>query len=201
MSDERFRDTADFLPTWNCKYTGSTKGGDLEKLEATPESWIIGWYIGTRDGEINGDPVKIHTVRVVEVGNPAHLSEPIDDAVKGKDYEFIGDFVINDRLATKIQPGQACKIQWMGLTQPKKQGGRPYHNWKLFEDTHTEPITVKDGVVVEDLGSSVSEMVAEEAIPEGAPSVPAGPGSEPQAAQANPPTAAAQPEEDDDLPF
>ena len=206
MTTERFRDTADFLPTWNCKYTGSTKGGDLQKLEATDKSWIIGWYVGTRDGDINGDPVKIHTVRVVECGDPTHLSAPIDDPVAGTDFEFVGDFVINDRLATKIQPGQSCKIQWMGKTNPKKEGGRPYHLWKLYEDTVTEPIVIQNGMVVEDGGSSSheiegiaqdSEAPVTDALPQGGQPTPL-PAQEAAPAQE---TASAGPEDDDDLPF
>ena len=180
MSDSDYTDVSAFIPNWNARSTGSTKEGNRKSLEAGPDSWIEGYFMGTRKQVINGDEYTIHKMKVLNVGNEAHLQEPLSE--KGKEYEFFGASVVNSQLVENIAPGTCVKIIWLGLQQPKKANGREYQGWKTLINNSVAPISVLNSV-------GVAAPVNEEA--------PATPKTEGAANTAAIPEGGA----DDDLPF
>ena len=200
-----FVDVSQFTPNWNPRSTGSNKEGNRQDLQPTEKSWIVGWYLGSRQVEINNKNYTVHKILANRVGNPDHLAEPLPEGGQ-KEYEFFGTGVLNSQLAEHVQPGQYVQITWLGMTAPKKAGGSNYHNWKVGVSQQTEPIQVQGGIPVGYGGNSADQASGEANKPQYDPNVDAG--GNPDPAQANAgnatPGDAAQnfvAEGDDDLPF
>jgi hypothetical protein len=201
MSD-RFKDVNDFLPTWDCRFKG--KGEEREALKADKNSFVVGHLISSREANIDGNDYVIHKMRIIECGNHDHLSVDWD----GKDpleVEFFGTHVINAILAdpSKVAPGDCIMVAWNGKVDPKtnKGRGKPYDAWKVFQDSETPAVTVKNGVIVADGDSSDNDIAADET-----PSSPAPKEEKAEAAPKSEPATNAAPteeveEDDDDLPF
>lgn len=109
-----------------------TKDKDGNKrTEATEQDFIEGIYRGSRVTTTKNGESTLHQISAEQVGTP--------DGVEGYDegeeplYEFWGTQLINDDLAS-IPKGTPIFIQWQGLAQPKKEGGRPYHSWNIEYD-------------------------------------------------------------------
>src|SRR5690606_38555166 len=110
---------------------GSKKNKDFKELKPTDKSYIIGYYQGSRQvkNEKNANqPYILHKILATEIGDPNH--SPKLENKDGELREFFGTAVINKKLAEKCQVGQLVKIQWIGKTE-SKNGGDPYHDWKL----------------------------------------------------------------------
>ena len=134
-----FRDTDDFEKGWNPNSTGSKKNKDFKELKPTDKSYIIGYYQGSRQvkNEKNANqPYILHKILATEIGDPSH--SPKLENKDGELREFFGTAVINKKLAEKCQVGQLVKIQWVGKVE-SKNGGVPYHDWKLFIDESAAP--------------------------------------------------------------
>ena len=154
MSEEqdRYQSVDDFIPNWSPRKSGNKESGYTD-LKPTDESWIVGYYLSSREqkSQKNDDVYVIHKMKVLGCGNHDHLGEPLDEG--GKIYEFFGTSVVNNSLRDKVTPGQCVKIQWNGMQQPKTDKGREYQGWFVGIDTQTEPITVQNGTIIADGGA------------------------------------------------
>jgi len=146
MKDE-FVDVNEFVPNWNPRSAGTNKEGNRKDLEPTDASWITGWYLGSRNITIENRGYDVHKILASGAGNPEHLAAPMEGDTP-KTYEFFGTGVLTSQLAEHVQPGQYVRIQWLGLTKPKKAGGKDYHNWKVGVSNATEPIAVQNGIPI-----------------------------------------------------
>lgn len=157
---DEFVSVNDFVPTWNPRSTGSKKNGDRKDLTPTEKSFIIGWYLGSREAVIENKKYIIHKILLNGVGDQAHLSEPLPEGEQ-KIYEFFGTTVVTKQLAENVQPGQYVRIKWLGKVQAKTEGVDPYHNWDVGVSTKTEPIAVQNGIPVEYSGNSAQTVESE----------------------------------------
>ena len=196
MGDVEWRDTSDFLPTWSPIKGPKVEGQEKrETLKPGDDSWIEGYYLGSREVEIEGDTMIVHKIRATKCGNTEHLSKG-EISPEGTDVEFFGTGVINAKLKDDIQPGQYCKILWLGVVPKSEKIKRAYHNWKLFEATSVAPLQMQGGVVVGD--NSSSDISIDEPDDEPAVTTETSEAKEEPATKAAP---AAEEEDDDDLPF
>lgn len=194
-----FESTSDFLPSWNCLTRGSSKEQNLTYLEASEESWMIGYYISTREVEIKNKKYLKHKFKVTHVGRLEDLNgvEGVD-AESGTILEVLGTGVLNNKIEESVQPGVYVEIKYLGRKK-KKDSEETYHNWDVGIASGVEPIKVQNGVIVGDANSSNKEVAAAPAAAaatEGAPAQEAPPA---QAATESAETVVA--EGDDDLPF
>ncbi len=137
MSTEGWNPVNEITATWEPKQTGSTKTQNLVHLEPTPQSYLIGWYVETKEA-VGGNNSKIHKLKFHEAGNKEHV---IGDLTNGY-ISVWGTGVLDDLIAKNIQPGQFIKIDWNGVQQPKKAGGKPYHGWTVSTNNSVAPIQV-----------------------------------------------------------
>lgn len=134
-----FRDTDEFEKTWNCRFTGSKKDKNVVNLTPSDKSFLIGYYLSSREFKDKADKVHmIHKMHVVEMGDPAHSSAPITNP-KGEIREFFGTKVLNKKLGEKITAGQFIKVLWLGKNTAPKNGGEPYEDWKVLVDDSKAP--------------------------------------------------------------
>ena len=145
----------------------------------TDKSYMVGYYLESRDIDIKGKTATIHTIQLDSVGDNAHLSQATD---KGGKVDFWGTAVLNDMIAKNVSYGQFVKIQWEGM--------------KVSGKKEIPMITSVDGINKIKMGSDTAYHVWDLAKnnsvePLGGASIPT-PSAEPVAAGA---------EEDDDLPF
>lgn len=141
QTDDEFVSVGSFEKAWNATQTGSAAKGNRQDLPATKDSWIMGWYMGSRTQQIGTDTHTIHKIKAVAFGDPKH-SDPIVDKENGEFREFFGTKVVNEKLATNVQPGQFVRITYMGPQDPKKPGGKKYKGWNVEVSTKRAPISV-----------------------------------------------------------
>lgn len=169
---------------WEPKQTGSKKNKDYQELQPTDASYVIGYYLGSKQVETSGGKTSLlHTLRVIEVGDDNHVNgEMINNEVG-----IWGSGVLDSAIAKNIAVGQAVAIVWEGKEMNPKQGTNPYHKWKVMHNPSIEPLKMS----AMNLDAPVKSS---EGVPAGAP------------AQQNTPEPVAQKvsvddEDDDDLPF
>ena len=117
-------------PLWETRATGSKKNNNLVDKPCTPQSYVDGYYLESKDVVISGDTSTLHTFKFVACGNEADLTEPIGDDGK---VNIWGSGVMNDLITKNLQPGQLCRIQWLGK-KVSKSSGRNYHDFDLMID-------------------------------------------------------------------
>lgn len=161
---------------WEAKQTGSKKAGNLQPLQPGDDSYIIGWYLGSKHG-IGKNNSTIHGLKLKEVGNEAHIvGEMNDDKVN-----IWGSGVLDGLIAeNNIAIGQCIAIQWKGLKKTK-DGANEYHDWDVLINNSVEPLGMEGATVKNDSPAPSAE--------------PMNLGAEKD------PGAAIMEEEDDDLPF
>ena len=126
-----FTSTSDFLPSWNCMSKGSSKENNLEWLQATDESWIVGYYISQKDVTIKDRPYVKIRIRATHVGSNEHLRdiESVDET--GTDVEILSTGVLTNKILESVQPGQYVKIMYKGKIPKKSNPAESYHNWDV----------------------------------------------------------------------
>jgi len=159
-ANDEFVSVNEFTPNWNPRSTGTKKEGNRQDLAATELSFIVGWYLGSREVTIDNKQYTVHKILANKVGDQSHLGEPLAEG-EAKQYEFFGTGVLNNQLAEHVTEGQYVRIKWLGMTQPKKQGGSAYHGWDVGVSSKTEPIAVQNGIPVGNSpGNSTEQMAA-----------------------------------------
>ncbi len=129
---------------WNPCQTGSKKTNDLVKLTAGDDSYLIGWYLGTRVIDTgNNQTSNMHEIQVKEVGDETHISGEFE--ANGR-VDVWGSAVLDDLISKKVTPGQCILITWEGLKQSQKAGGNDYHGWDVGVNPAIEPIQVAGGI-------------------------------------------------------
>jgi hypothetical protein len=125
-------------PLWRTESSGSKKGGNFAPKACTPQSFMVGHYLESKTMTINDQQSTLHTFKFTSCGNEADLTEPIGDDGK---VSVWGNGVLNDLIDKNVQPGQLCKVQWLGSVI-SKQTGNPYHNYDLLIDRTAEPLSM-----------------------------------------------------------
>ena len=123
-------------PLWETRATGSKKAGTLADKPCTPQSYLDGYYLESKDVMIADKPSTLHTFKFVACGKDEDLSEPIGEDGK---VSVWGSGVLNDLITKNVQPGQLCRVQWLGK-KISKQSGNPYHDFDLMIDRTAEPL-------------------------------------------------------------
>ena len=153
----------------------SKKEKNLYKQEPSENSWIIGWYLGFRKftAKEGGDEYTVHKIKAYEIGDDSTASGEITK--EGTSIEFFGSGVLDRMLLENITPGQPIRVKWLGIVPASDKVKRAYHNWGVDVDTETEPITVKNGIIIQDgqssnndIADTQQEMPAGQAVPENA---------------------------------
>lgn len=156
MNNDNYTDVDEFTPNWNPFYTGSKEEGNKTQLSPSDDSWIEGFYIGSREQKIKNDTYVIHKVKAIAAGNLDHLGAELQEG--GTEYEFFGSGVLNAKISEKVQPGMCIKIKWLGVQESKKTPGRKYHGWKVFINNSVAPISIQNGVIISDANTSNNEF-------------------------------------------
>lgn len=165
-------------PLWETRATGSKKAGTLADKPCTPQSFLDAYYMESKEVVIDNKTSLLHAFKFSACGNEADLTEPIGEDGK---VSVWGSGVLNDLISKNVQPGQLCRIQWLGK-KISKASGNPYHDFDLLIDRTAEPL-------------SMSALPAELQKPAAAAATNATP-----AANATPAQQMAA-DDDDDLPF
>jgi hypothetical protein len=110
------------------------------KTEATDESFIVGTYSGTEEGQGEKGTSQVHSLILEEVGNNGHMSE---SCKPGEKVAFWGSKVLDDTIAECIS-GERMKILYLGKTKTK-DGKGSYHNWDVLVDTSTDAKSQDNG--------------------------------------------------------
>jgi len=97
------------------------------KSAATSADAVECYYLGCEHDQGKDNNSTLH--KILHLGIPPH-----GGAEMWMEKNVWGSHVLDDQLA-KISPGSFIRIQWLGLTQPKSEGGRSYHNWEVFQAT------------------------------------------------------------------
>ena len=79
---------------------------------------LIGYLKGTQLNQGKDNNSDVHTI----------------ESESGEMISFWGTQIINEQIE-KVSIGAYIKIVYLGLQQPKKEGGRAYHNFEVFEDS------------------------------------------------------------------
>lgn len=123
-------------PTWNClSVKNPTDGLPAIKLEVNDNSWIAGYYLGMKQipGKKNSKGeetvISIHTLQLLAVGDPKHLSEPV---AVGEKVQFFGKSALDDNLIKNVSLGHAVHIKWIGLQPNKQNPANPYHGFTVM---------------------------------------------------------------------
>lgn len=140
---------------WNPKSTGSKKGKDFKKLEATDKSYFVGWYLGTKSG-VGENNSNVHSFRMKDVGDKAHIT---GDMPEDKKVSMWGSGVLDGQIADNIAPGQCVAIVWEGIKTSEKSQNN-YHAWKVMVNNTIEPINV-NAAPIEGLGNATTEPTKE----------------------------------------
>ncbi len=131
-----FESVAEYGVTWEPK---QKKEGDVKtSLTATDKSWLQGYFLESREGQGKDKNSTVHVVQMQEVGDPAHLPEGVKP---GDKVSVWGTGILNNKIMEHIKPGEYVNLVWLGIQQPKKAGGRPYHGWDVQKATDVEPLT------------------------------------------------------------
>lgn len=130
--------------TWNPRYTGSKKAGDLKPLAANDKSYITGFYLGTQDN-VGQNNSTVHKLKMDGKGDESHIS----GNAEGPEVSVWGTGVLNDKIAQHVQLGQRIKITWEGLVKSKKSGNE-YHAWDVAVDRNAKPLTEGIGFTPEE---------------------------------------------------
>jgi hypothetical protein len=128
---------------------------DIKVTQAvTDKSYMVGYYLESREVDIKGKKATIHTIQLDTVGDSAHLSQSTD---KGGKVDFWGTAVLNDMIANNVSYGQFIKIQWEGMkvsgkkeipmitsveeiNKIKASSATAYHVWDLAKNSSVEPL-------------------------------------------------------------
>lgn len=136
-------------PTWNCfSVKNPTEGLPATKLVADETSWIAGYYLEMKQiqgKKPNGEPSvsTLHTIQLIAVGDPKHLSEPVE--VGGK-VQFFGKSSLDDNIVKNVMPGTAIHIKWLGLQPNKSNPAMPYHGFTVMVNPN-DKISAMPGVI------------------------------------------------------
>jgi len=151
--------------TWDPRATGSQKEGDYKALEASDDSFIIGWFLGTKSNVGKHDS-NIHGLKIMEVGNDAHVKGELNN--DDPKVNIWGSGVLDSLLAENVQIGQCIMITWKGLTKTKS-GTSTYHNWDVGVNPSIEPLGMGGAIKNASAPSNQSAPAASapEAIMEG----------------------------------
>lgn len=153
MSKEGFESVAEISVNWNPKSTGSKKEGSFKELKAGDDSYVIGYYLGTKTG-VGKHNSNVHQLQLKEVGNDSHLSGP---AAEGSKIDVWGSGVLDTMITENVNPGELIMITWKGLTKPKKEGGATYHGWDVGVNRNVEPLNSTIPNMIPESGSIDSE--------------------------------------------
>ena len=135
-------------PMWDCcnKKVKAEDGTIVSMPRAKgDDSFITGFYLGmeTKQGK-NGKDFTIHNLKLKAVGNPEHLSEPVE---AGGDVSCWGKATLDEMLLKNVPIGTLCKIVWEGQVPSKANPGQKYHVFKVFVNAN-ETLSASDIPVV-----------------------------------------------------
>lgn len=120
-------------PMWDCC---TMKNADKETIprEKTDKSFLVGYYLGmeVRTGK-NSKEFTVHNFKLKSVGNPEHLSEPVE---VGGDVSCWGKAQLDEMLTKNVPIGTLCKIVWEGKVASQTNPGQKYHVFKVFVNTN-----------------------------------------------------------------
>jgi hypothetical protein len=158
-----FESVKKFLPVWNPRYTGTDKDDNIKDLKVTDKSFIEGYLMESLHEQGKEKNTTIHKVKVTKVGDKAHIT---GDKIPGKEdmCSVFGTMVLNDLIASNVQPGAMMRIEWLGKKKPQG-GGKPYVIWDVAVDADIEPIPVTASVQFT-ANTPPAAAVATEATPE-----------------------------------
>lgn len=163
-------------PVWNPIKKG--KGADEVQFEVNDQSYLVGWYLGTKEG-VGKHESKVHEFKIKQVGNEEHIQGEITDSGK---VSVWGSGVLDSNIVENgIQIGQCVAIQYKGIPNGKK-----YHNWSILIPTD---MSKYPPLSMDELSGVASP-----------PPAPATPQTE-EAPKAVPAIEAMDDTDDDDLPF
>ena len=94
------------------------------KTVATSEDAIECYYLGGEEGQGKDGTSTLH--KILHLGVPPH-----GGAEAYMEKNVWGSHVLNEQLG-KIPAGSFCRIQWLGMKEPKNPNNRQYHDWEVF---------------------------------------------------------------------
>lgn len=146
----------DSSAVWEPKQTGKKKDATLKALEAGDASWIVGWYLGSKEISNNNGTSVVHKIKMDKVGDENHIQGEMD--AETKELSIWGTGVLNDNLG-KITPGQYIKVLWEGKVAPKK-GSNPYHTWDVLVNTSVPALDLGGAPAVAEKTNQAAEIPA-----------------------------------------
>ncbi len=144
MSDE-FTSVKQLIKCWEPKQTGNKKDGNLTPLKATDNSYLIGYYLESRENIGKEKNSTMHILQLESCGSKNALPE---DIKKEDKVGVWGTGVLNDMITNNVSPGQFIKITWLGKQTPKNQGGNEYHGWDVGVSEKREPINLGGSIEI-----------------------------------------------------
>jgi len=148
MSDE-FEDVSARIPMWNPATTKNEAGVSTE-LAATENSYIAGYFLGTRrqpNPKKPNEEFVIHRMHATKVGDHAHDgNEALAEG--GSVRELWGSAVINNLLEDSVTPGQMIKITYLGK-KSTQDGARTFKNYSVGASKTAEPVKVDNLRIVD----------------------------------------------------
>lgn len=94
------------------------EGGNPRTPNGTASDSLIGWLLGYEENQGKDKNSTLYSILL-----------PDESGQK----EAWGTALLDEQMK-KVPIGGYIKIQWLGLSQPKTKGGRPYHTWEVFHD-------------------------------------------------------------------
>jgi len=122
-------------PRWNYAKEGNTKETQTP-IAAGDNTWLVGYYVGAKEREHEGNVYLVHSVKFLEAGNPKSVASS-DEVKQLDDVEFSVSGFANDALA-KIEKGTLIRVHWTGKEVSKKNPSRSYNVFEIGADESAE---------------------------------------------------------------
>lgn len=137
--------------TKNAAIWSPAKDEEGKDRKCTDNSYLEGYYMGTEYEMGERKNSQLHAFEVHELeGNKNEIPVLM---------KLWGTTVLDD-LISKLQKGDYIRVKWEGLTQPKKSGAKPYHDWDVLTDGVTpnkyagNPTAAQNPAVIPAAGST-----------------------------------------------
>lgn len=137
--------TNKFNPSWVFN-SEVNPDGTKTLIAASDKTFLIGYYVGAREQEYKDKTFLVHTLKMVEVGNPKQIKLADGDIEKFDDIDFIGSAMSNDILS-KVEKGTLVRIMWTGKQSSKRNPSQTYNVFEIGADTSAEKFNFNTGAV------------------------------------------------------